>query len=61
VSVDPAKALSQGLKPDAVRKSVMEQAAQRDVAEDIVAQTPRQEGPAVSPLVSAAKRKAKIA
>jgi ClpP class serine protease len=61
VSVDPAKALRQGLTPDAVRKSVMEQAAQRDAAEDIVAQTPRQEGPAVSQLVSAAKRKAKIA
>ena len=42
VSVDPAQALARGITPDALRQSVLKQAAERDVAEDIVAQAPVQ-------------------
>ena len=37
VAVDPTQALARGVTPDALRQSVLEQAAQRDVAQDIVA------------------------
>jgi hypothetical protein len=57
VSVDPAKALSQGMTPDALRQSVLEEAAKKDAQQDIVAaNVSREQAPAVSPLVSAAKR-----
>lgn len=61
VAVDPAQALSQGVTPDALRKSVLKEIAERDVALDIVAQAPSQsapstnKNPADSPLVKAAK------
>jgi len=40
VSVDPAQALARGVTSDALRQSVLKQAAERDVAEDVVAQAP---------------------
>jgi len=40
VSVDPAQALARGVTPDALRQTVLKQAAERDVAEDVVAQAP---------------------
>jgi signal peptide peptidase SppA len=40
VTVDPAQALARGVTPDALRQSVLQQAAERDVAQDIVAQAP---------------------
>ena len=59
VSVDPAQALARGITPDALRQSVLKQAAERDVAEDIVAQAPVQptqpKSVADSPLVKAAQ------
>lgn len=60
VSVDPAQALARGVTPDALRQSVLKQAAERDVAEDIVAQSPIQptqktQSVADSPLVKAAQ------
>ena len=42
VSVDPAQALARGVTPDALRQSVLKQAAEHDVAQDIVAQAPAQ-------------------
>ena len=42
VSVDPAQALARGVTPDALRQTVLKQAAERDVAEDVVAQAPTQ-------------------
>ena len=62
VTVDPAQALARGVTPDALRQSVLKQAAERDVAQDIVAeapqplQTPTQsQSVAESPLVKAAQ------
>ena len=60
VAVDPAQALAQGIPPEALRQSVLKQAAERDVAQDIVAQAPAQGTPksttlADSPLVKAAQ------
>lgn len=42
VSVDPAQALARGVTPDALRQTVLKQAAERDIAEDIVAEAPVQ-------------------
>ena len=61
ISVDPAQALARGVTPDALRKTVLGQAAERDAAQDIVAQTQTELGSktqalADSPLVKAAKK-----
>jgi signal peptide peptidase SppA len=60
VTVDPAQALARGVTPDALRQSVLQQAAERDVAQDIVAEAPQQpqtkpQSVANSPLVKAAQ------
>lgn len=60
VAVDPAQALARGITPDALRQRVLKQAAERDVAEDIVAQAPaptssKPQSVADSPLVKAAQ------
>lgn len=62
VTVDPAQALARGVTPDALRQSVLKQAAERDVAQDIVAQAPaptpakpQSQSVADSPLVKAAQ------
>lgn len=60
VTVDPAQALARGVTPDALRQSVLKQAAERDVAQDIVADAPQQpqtkpQSVADSPLVKAAQ------
>ena len=60
VKVDPAQALARGVTPDALRQSVLKQAAERDVAQDIVAEAPLQpqtktQSVADSPLVKAAQ------
>lgn len=60
VTVDPAQALARGVTPDALRQSVLKQAAERDVAQDIVAEAPAQptskpQSVADSPLVKAAQ------
>ena len=60
VTVDPAQALARGVTPDALRQSVLKQAAERDVAQDIVAEAPQQsqtkpQSAADSPLVKAAQ------
>ena len=60
VTVDPAQALARGVTPDALRQSVLKQAAERDVAQDIVAEAPLQpqtkpQSVADSPLVKAAQ------
>ena len=60
VSVDPAQVLARGVTPDALRQSVLKQAAERDVAQDIVAEAPLQphtkpQSVADSPLVKAAQ------
>jgi len=60
VTVDPAQALARGVTPDALRQSVLQQAAERDVAQDIVAQalapvSTKPQSVADSPLVKAAQ------
>ena len=60
VTVDPAQALARGVTPDALRQSVLKQAAERDVAQDIVAEASQQphtkpQSVADSPLVNAAQ------
>lgn len=60
VTVDPAQALARGVTPDALRQSVLKQATERDVAQDIVAEAPQQphtkpQSVADSPLVKAAQ------
>ncbi len=60
VTVDPAQALARGVTPDALRQSVLKQDAERDVAQDIVAEAPQQphtkpQSVADSPLVKAAQ------
>lgn len=60
VTVDPAQALARGVAPDALRQSVLKQAAERDVAQDIVAEAPapastKPQSVADSPLVKAAQ------
>jgi signal peptide peptidase SppA len=60
VTVDPAQALARGVTPDALRQSVLKQAAERDVAQDIVAEASQQphtkpQSVADSPLVKAAQ------
>ncbi|CAB1371142.1 S49 family peptidase [Denitratisoma oestradiolicum] len=60
VTVDPAQALARGVTPDALRQSVLKQAAERDVAQDIVAEAPapastKPQSVADSPLVKAAQ------
>lgn len=60
VTVDPAQALARGVTPDALRQSVLKQAAERDVAQDIVAEATQQptskpQSVADSPLVKAAQ------
>ena len=60
VTVDPAQALARGVTPDALRQSVLQQAAERDVAQDIVAEAPapastKPQSVADSPLVKAAQ------
>lgn len=60
VTVDPAQALARGVTPNALRQSVLKQAAERDVAQDIVAEAPQQpqtkpQSVADSPLVKAAQ------
>jgi len=60
VTVDPAQALARGVTPDALRQSVLKQAAERDVAQDIAAVAPPQpqtkpQSVADSPLVKAAQ------
>ena len=60
VTVDPAQALARGVTPDALRQSVLKQAAECDVAQDIVAQAPapastKPQSVADSPLVKAAQ------
>ena len=60
VTVDPAQALARGLTPDALRQSVLKQAAERDLAQDIVAEAPapastKPQSVADSPLVKAAQ------
>lgn len=57
VTVDPAQALARGVAPDALRQSVLKQAAERGVAQDIVAEAPLQpqtkpQSVADSPLVN---------
>ena len=60
VAVDPTQALARGISPDALRQTVLQQAAERDEAQDIVAQTApatASKPPTVadSPLVKAAQ------
>lgn len=60
VTVDPAQALARGVTPDALRQSVLKQAVERDVAQDIVAEAPapastKPQSVADSPLVKAAQ------
>lgn len=60
VTVDPAQALARGVTPDALRQSVLKQAAERNVAQDIVAEAPapastKPQSVADSPLVKAAQ------
>jgi signal peptide peptidase SppA len=60
VTVDPAQALARGVTPDALRQSVLQQAAECDVAQDIVAEAPapastKPQSVADSPLVKAAQ------
>ena len=58
VDVDPAKALSDNVEPDVLRKQVLRQAAECSAAEDIVAVHPVADtgnNLAESPLVKAAK------
>ena len=63
VTVDPAQALARGVTPDALRQSVLKQAAERDVAQDIAAVAPQHphtnqtkpQSVADSPLVKAAQ------
>ena len=60
VTVDPAQALARGVTPDALRQTVLQQAAERDVAQDIVAEAPapastKPQSVADSPLVKAAQ------
>lgn len=62
VTVDPAQALARGVTPDALRQSVLKQAAECDVAQDIVAQaqapapaSTKPQSVADSPLVKAAQ------
>lgn len=60
VTVDPAQALARGVTPDALRQSVLQQAAERDVAQDIVAHasapaSTKPQSVADSPLVKAAQ------
>lgn len=62
VAVDAAQALARGISPDALRQSVLKQAAERDAAHDIVAQAPAEQhattkpqSVADSPLVKAAQ------
>lgn len=60
VTVDSAQALARGVTPDALRQSVLKQAAERDVAQDIAAVAPqpphtKPQSVADSPLVRAAQ------
>ena len=62
VTVDPAQALALGVTPNALRQTVLKQAAERDVAQDVVAQAPllsatpsQSTSVADSPLVKAAQ------
>lgn len=59
VTVDPAQALARGVTPDALRQEVLRLAAERDVAQDIVAVAPhpqaKPQSVADSPLVKAAQ------
>ena len=56
VNVDPAEAMAKGVTPEAMRKSVLEQAAARDMQEDIAAHIPAPTQPKTSALVDAAAR-----
>jgi signal peptide peptidase SppA len=56
VNVDPAEAMAKGVTPDALRKSVLEQAVARDTQEDIAAHIPAPSQPKTSALVDAAAR-----
>jgi signal peptide peptidase SppA len=56
VNVDPAEAMAKGVTPDALRKSVLEQAVARDTQEDIAAHIPAPTQPKTSALVDAAAR-----
>ena len=56
VNVDPAEAMAKGVTPDALRKSVLEQAVARDTQQDIAAHIPAPTQPKTSALVDAAAR-----
>jgi len=61
VSIDPMQALAQRITPDALRQTVLKAAAERDAAQDVVAQAPALCGNAAtaladSPLVKAARQ-----
>ena len=53
MTVDPAQALARGVTPDALRQSVLKQAAERDVAQDIVAEARSNPKPNPNPSLTA--------
>jgi hypothetical protein len=58
VNIDAADAMRQGLKPDALRRSVLDALAARSEAADIVAATPATATAGESPIVKRARERA---
>lgn len=58
VSVDAADAMRRGLKPDAIRRSVLEALATRAEAQSVIAAVPSAPAAGESPIVRRAKERA---
>lgn len=61
VTIDPAEAMAKGIRPEALRRTVLEQLAERSEATDVVAATPAGAAPkseAESPIVRRAREAA---
>ena len=58
VTIDAADAMQKGIKPDALRRSVLDALASRSEATSVIAATPRPLGSGDSPIVRRARERA---
>ena len=58
VTIDAADAMQKGVRPDALRRSVLEALASRSEANSVIATAPRPQGTGESPIVRRARERA---
>ena len=58
ITIDAADAMSKGIRPDALRRSVLDALASRSEANSVIATAPRPQGSGESPIVRRARERA---